>query len=63
MGFMIISIQAALLLELFDFPPIWGIFDAHSLWHATTAPLAKTLWDFHIEDALFEISNKAEKMV
>ena len=29
----------AALLELFDFPAIWGIFDAHSLWHAATVPL------------------------
>lgn len=29
----------AALLELFDFPAIWGIFDAHSLWHAATIPL------------------------
>lgn len=29
----------AALLELYDFPAIWGIFDAHSLWHAATVPL------------------------
>lgn len=23
-------------LELFDFPPLWGFFDAHSLWHLGT---------------------------
>lgn len=27
-------------LELFDFPPIWGFFDAHCLWHlGTVAPV------------------------
>jgi len=26
-------------LELLDFPPIAGIFDAHALWHAATMPL------------------------
>lgn len=25
--------SALLLLEVFDFPPIWGVFDAHSIWH------------------------------
>ncbi len=30
-------------LELGDFPPIWWTFDAHSLWHAGTAPLP-ALW-------------------
>ena len=26
--------SALLALEILDFPPIWGYFDAHSLWHA-----------------------------
>lgn len=30
-------------LEIFDFPPFYGIFDAHSLWHAVTIPLG-FLW-------------------
>ena len=30
---------SAALLELFDFPALWGLFDAHSLWHAATIPL------------------------
>ena len=29
----------AALLELFDFPALWGHFDAHSLWHLATVPL------------------------
>lgn len=30
-------------LEVFDFPPYFGVFDAHSLWHAATVPLG-FLW-------------------
>ena len=30
---------AASALEIFDFPPVWGVFDAHALWHAATIPL------------------------
>lgn len=30
------SIMAFMSLELFDFPPLWGTFDAHSLWHLGT---------------------------
>ena len=26
--------SALLALEILDFPPIWGYFDAHALWHA-----------------------------
>jgi len=33
----------AALLELFDFPPLFGAFDAHSLWHLCTVPLG-FLW-------------------
>lgn len=29
-------------LELFDFPPLFRLLDAHALWHAVTVPL--TLW-------------------
>lgn len=33
-------IMGAGFLELFDFPPIWGFFDAHCLWHLfTIAPV------------------------
>lgn len=34
-------IMAAMSLELFDFPPWWGLVDAHSLWHlGTVVPAA-----------------------
>ncbi|XP_024942266.1 post-GPI attachment to proteins factor 3 [Cephus cinctus] len=41
------------LLELADFPPIFWVFDAHSLWHASTAPLAVLLYRFIILDCLY----------
>jgi hypothetical protein len=45
---------AATALELFDFAP-WGrVVDAHSLWHLSTAPIAKFWYDFLVEDALDE---------
>ena len=39
----IVGIQLLLGLELGDFVPLWWTFDAHSLWHAGTPPLA-LLW-------------------
>jgi len=39
----IVLIGLCLSLELADFPPIAWVFDAHSLWHAGTAPLT-LLW-------------------
>jgi post-GPI attachment to proteins factor 3 len=38
--------SVAALLEIFDFPAIWGYFDAHSLWHAATIPLGFIWWTF-----------------
>ena len=34
------------LLEVADFPPIFWIFDAHSLWHASTVPLVQLLYKY-----------------
>lgn len=38
--------SVAAMLEIFDFPAIWGLFDAHSLWHAATIPLGFIWWSF-----------------
>ena len=35
-GLIVGWIILAMSLELFDFPPIWGMVDAHSLWHLGT---------------------------
>lgn len=42
---------AATALELFDFPPLGGVLDAHALWHLSTAPIAKFWYDFLVEDS------------
>lgn len=42
-------------LELFDFPPVWGVFDAHSLWHASTILLVRGFYDFVRADTEWEI--------
>ncbi|KAI5630807.1 per1-like family domain-containing protein [Phthorimaea operculella] len=41
---------ATVLLELFDFPPYMRHFDAHALWHLSTAPLPLLFYGFIIED-------------
>ncbi len=35
-GIAVAWVMLAMGLELFDFPPLWGALDAHSLWHAAT---------------------------
>ncbi|KAI8929271.1 Per1-like-domain-containing protein [Entophlyctis helioformis] len=51
----VLGISAAMSLEVFDFPPVWGVLDAHSLWHLCTAPLIPIYWDFFVEDALHNV--------
>lgn len=40
--------------EIFDFPPIFLIFDAHSLWHAFTVPLVIMWYRFLVADIQYE---------
>jgi len=44
---------AALALELWDFPPLFWLLDAHSLWHLSTAPLAWPWYRFITEDCKY----------
>lgn len=38
-GVVVAWVTMAMSLELLDFPPVWGVVDAHSLWHlGTIAP-------------------------
>jgi hypothetical protein len=37
-------------LELGDFRPYWGIFDGHSLWHASLTLMTSLYWEFCIQD-------------
>lgn len=46
----------AMLLEIYDFPPVWGYVDAHAAWHATTIPLTYIWWSFIKDDAVFRTS-------
>lgn len=52
---------SAALLEVFDFPPIWGHFDAHSLWHACTAPLGFMWYAWWEEDAVINCNYNASQ--
>ncbi|CAH3022542.1 unnamed protein product, partial [Porites evermanni] len=43
-----------------DFPPILWTFDAHSLWHLGTVPLAYSWYSFLADDARQELSMKGK---
>ncbi|XP_072943589.1 post-GPI attachment to proteins factor 3 [Epargyreus clarus] len=44
---------ASLALELLDFPPRYGHWDAHALWHLSTAPLPFIFYRFVIDDLTY----------
>ena len=54
---------AASLLELYDFPPYFKIFDAHALWHAATIPLGFFWFQFWIRDSNYWSSLHASSNV
>ncbi|RUS18091.1 Mn2+ homeostasis protein Per1 [Endogone sp. FLAS-F59071] len=51
----VVLISLAMAFEIFDFPPVGGVFDAHSLWHLSTIPLIPIWYQFMIKDTQFEI--------
>lgn len=57
MAFFQVGFIASSMLELFDFPPLRGIYDAHSLWHACTIPLGFIWYDFIDEDRAYMLKH------
>ncbi|KAL0138730.1 Per1-like protein [Mucor lusitanicus] len=55
-GASVVLVSCAMSLEVFDFPPIMEILDAHSLWHAATIPLAPLFYKFLLRDTELETS-------
>ncbi|KAH0856460.1 hypothetical protein HID58_084721 [Brassica napus] len=51
----------AMLLEIYDFPPYGGYFDAHSIWHLATVPLTIFWWRFIRDDVEFRTSSLLKK--
>ena len=47
----VVGTAMAMLLEVFDFPPLYTLVDAHALWHAVTIPLIYLWWLFVCDDA------------
>ena len=60
-GLFILGITLAMSMEVLDFPPIWGMLDAHALWHGLTVPLVPLHYSFLVDDARYESRVKREK--
>ena len=56
-------LSAAFLLEVFDFPPVYGVVDAHALWHAATAGLGWLWYAYCKDDAAWENGGSAKAEV
>lgn len=50
----IVGLISASSCELYDFPPLLGLFDAHSVWHTCTIPLGFIFLRFVRKDAEYE---------
>lgn len=48
-------IHVAMLLEVLDFPPIWNLFDAHSVWHAATVGIIYLWYGFLLGDMQWQM--------
>ena len=54
----LVLLFAAMALEINDFPPLWGLFDAHCLWHLATVPLTFLWYSFITDDSVYHYHNK-----
>jgi len=53
----LVGLMVAGLLEVLDFPPLWGLLDAHACWHAATVPLLFIWYQFLKDDAAWEVKH------
>ncbi|CAL8072846.1 unnamed protein product [Orchesella dallaii] len=52
---------ASLVMEVFDFPPIFWVIDAHALWHLFTGPLTLLWYSFLVDDCRYLYEEEKEK--
>ena len=60
-GIFVLLTTATTAFEVFDFPPLGRVLDAHALWHLSTAPITKFWYDFLVEDSQNECWWRSQK--
>lgn len=50
-----VLMMTAAVFEVFDFPPLLDLIDAHALWHAATIPMAVMWYRFYRDDADYDL--------
>lgn len=58
-----VALHATVALEVYDFPPLAGLLDAHALWHASTAPLAYFFWQSFVRMELEWLHTRSGRKV
>ena len=58
--FYVVGGMMAALLEVNDFPPLWGLVDAHCIWHGLTPWLVFVLYSFLADDSKDWVSRKGK---
>lgn len=56
------ALNIAMLLEILDFPPLFGLLDAHACWHAATAPIVYLWYRFLREDVTWTVQQNGGYM-
>ncbi|KAH6659953.1 PER1 protein [Truncatella angustata] len=59
-GCIVAWLMMVMSLELFDFAPLWGALDAHSLWHLGTIVPTIVWYNFLVRDAQDDISTNTK---
>ena len=49
----VLLFDALMLLEIFDFSPVWWLVDSHALWHLSTTVIPFVWYRFIIDDTHF----------
>jgi len=60
-GIVVAWVIAAMSLELFDFAPLLGCLDAHSLWHLGTVAPTILFYNFLLKDAQDDMAGERLK--
>jgi post-GPI attachment to proteins factor 3 len=57
MALTLLGLNVSIALELFDFPPVFQLFDAHAAWHLVTAPLTWQWYQHMITDTQWDAAH------
>lgn len=63
MALTFVVLNASILLELFDFPPLGGFLDAHASWHMSTVPTVFVWYRYLSKDLQWDMAEAEGKNI